>query len=74
MRPRVPLTSRLLKLRNVISKCVRILGFILRCMFALHILLINTFVGKIRRGKLVNWVEKGGFKKIQKLLEIFERE
>ena len=43
-------------------------------MFALRILLINTFVGKIRRGRLVNWVEKGGFKKIQKLLEIFERE
>ena len=43
-------------------------------MFALRILLINTFVGKIQRSRLVNWVEKGGFKKIQKLLEIFERE
>ena len=29
---------------------------------------------KIRRGKLVNWVEKASFKKIQRLLEIFERE
>ena len=36
--------------------------------------LINAFAGKIRRGRLVNWVEKDGFKKIQKLLEISERE
>ena len=43
-------------------------------MFALRILLINTFAGKSRRGRLVNWVEKAGFKKIQKLLEISERE
>ena len=43
-------------------------------MFALHILLINTFAWKIRRGRLENWVEKDGFKKIKKLLEIFEWE
>ena len=43
-------------------------------MFALRILLINTFVGKIRRGILVNWAEKDGFKKIKKLLEISEWE
>ena len=43
-------------------------------MFTLRILLINTFTGKIRRCRLVNWLEKVGFKKIQKLLEIFERE
>ena len=43
-------------------------------MFALRILLINTFAGKSRRGGLVNWVEKAGFKKIQKLLEISEWE
>ena len=30
--------------------------------------------GKSRRGRLVNWVEKASFKKIQKLLEIFEQE
>ena len=30
--------------------------------------------GKSRRGKLVNWVEKASFKKIQRLLEISERE
>ena len=32
------------------------------------------FAGKNRRGKLVNWVEKASFKKIQRLLEISERE
>ena len=31
-------------------------------------------VGKSRRGRLVNWVEKASFKKIQKLLEISKRE
>ena len=31
-------------------------------------------VEKSQRGKLVNWVEKANFEKIQKLLEIFERE
>ena len=30
--------------------------------------------GKSQRGKLVNWVEKVTFKKIQRLLEVFERE
>ena len=30
--------------------------------------------GKSRRGRLVNWVEKASFKKIQKLLEISEWE
>ena len=43
-----------------------------------RILLINMYiffcVGKSRRGRLVNWVEKSSFKKIQKLLEISERE
>ena len=45
--------------------------------YPLHsrILLINIFcAGKSRRGRLVNWVEKASFKKIQKLLEISERE
>ena len=42
-------------------------------MLALRVFLINTFAGKIRRSRLVNWVEKAGFKKIKKLLEIFER-
>ena len=50
------------------------LGFIRCCMFILRILLINTFAGKSRRGRLVNWVEKSGFKKIQKLLEISKQE
>ena len=30
--------------------------------------------GKNQRGKLVNWVKKASFKKIQRLLEISERE
>ena len=41
----------------------------------LLILLLYFFcAGKSRRGKLVNWVEKASFKKIQRLLEISERE
>ena len=32
------------------------------------------FAGKSRRSKLVNWGEKASFKKIQRLLEISERE
>ena len=43
-------------------------------MFSLHIFLINTFARKNQRGRLVNWVEKSSFKKIQKLLEISKRE
>ena len=40
-----------------------------------HILLIHFFfAGKTWRGKLVNWVEKASFKKIQRLLEISKRE
>ena len=45
--------------------------------YPLHsrILLIDIFCGrKSRRGRLVNWEEKASFKKIHKLLEIFERE
>ena len=39
------------------------------------ILLLYFFcAGKSRRGKLVNWVEKASFKKIQRLLEISEWE
>ena len=38
------------------------------------LLLCATCAGKIRRGKLVNWVEKASFEEIRKLLEIFERE
>ena len=41
---------------------------------SLILLLYFFFVGKSRRGKLVNWVEKASFKKIQRLLEIFEWE
>ena len=37
--------------------------------------LINIFfAGKSRRGRLVNWVEKARFKKLQKLLKISEWE
>ena len=36
--------------------------------------LIKMFAGKDRRGRLVNWVEKDGFKKIKKLLEISKLE
>ena len=50
-------------------------GFVCRCTFILRIFLINTFsCRKSRRGRLVNWVEKAGFKNIQKLLEISEWE
>ena len=41
-------------LNRGIPKCVRVLGFIRRYMFSLHILLINTFAWKSRRGILVN--------------------
>ena len=46
------------------------------CLYPLRsrILLLYIFcAGKSRRGRLVNWVEKASFKKIHKLLEIFER-
>ena len=40
-----------------------------------RIFLINIFcAGKRQRGRLVNWVEKASFKKIKRLLEIFEQE
>ena len=40
-----------------------------------RILLLYIFcAGKSQRDKLVNWVEKASFKKIQRLLEISERE
>ena len=35
---------------------------------------IFFYAGKSRRGRLVNWVEKASFKKIQRLLEISEQE
>ena len=35
---------------------------------------IYICIRKSRRGRLVNWVEKASFKKIQKLLEIFDQE
>ena len=38
------------------------------------LLLYIFYVGKSQRGKLVNWVEKARFKKIQRLLEIYEQE
>ena len=42
----------------------------------IHVFYYYIFVctGKSWRGKLVNWVEKANFKKIQRLLEIFEQE
>ena len=43
-------------------------------MCARALLLCVACVGKNRRGKLVNWVEKANFEKIQKLLEISEWE
>ena len=45
--------------------------------YPLHLrtLLLYIFcAGKSRRGKLVNWVEKASFEKIQRLLEISEPE
>ena len=46
-----------------------------RLSFTFTYLIICFFsIGKSWRGKLVNWVEKASFKKIQKLLEISERE
>ena len=47
------------------------------CVYPLRsrtLLLYIFYAGKSRRGRLVNWVEKASFKKIQKLLEISERE
>ena len=42
--------------------------------YTLKLVFFFFFSGKSRRGKLVNWVEKASFKKIQSLLEISERE
>ena len=45
--------------------------------YPLHSRIIYIYIyyaGKSRRGRLVNWVEKANFKKIQWLLEIFEQE
>ena len=49
--------------------------------FYAYILYVRVFyyyiffcAGKSQRGKLVNWVEKANFKKIQRLLEISKRE
>ena len=59
------------------------MGSVCRCIFTrlsftfayLIIIIIIIFcAGKCLRGRLVNWVEKASFKKIQKLLEISEWE
>ena len=42
--------------------------------FAYFIIIYFLCAGKNRKGKLVNWVEKASFKKIQKLLKISELE
>ena len=80
MRPRVPLTFRLI--------------LTMRCLFQVcmsnraHLLMYFSYVysytrvsslwvicaGKGRRGKLVHWVERASFAKIHRLLEIFEQE
>ena len=39
-----------------------------------HVYFFFFYAGKSRRSKLVNWGEKASFKKIQRLLEISERE
>ena len=81
MRPRAPLTSPFVLNQSMSFPCV----FKLRdmhvgaflCVYPLRsrILLLYIFcTGKSQRGKLVNWVEKASFKKIQRLLEISERE
>ena len=50
------------------------------CIFRMPILCTRVSLlwvvraGKIRRGKLVHWVEIAGFEKIQRLLEISEQE
>ena len=53
-----------------VCRCIFTLSFT----FAYFIIIYFFFVGKSQKGKLVNWVEKASFKKIQRLLEIFERE
>ena len=42
--------------------------------FAYFIIIYFFVQGKAERGKLVNWVEKASFKKIQRLHEISEQE
>ena len=39
-----------------------------------HNLLLATCAGKKRRGRLVNWVEKGNLQKIRRLLEVAKQE
>ena len=57
------------------------MGFVCGCisthLYFTFMYFINIYffcTGKSHRGKLVNWVEKASFKKIQRLLEISERE
>ena len=59
---------------NVFPRCVVCVLLHAYFMCARALLLCVACAGKNRRGKLVNWVEKASFEKIQKLLEISERE
>ena len=81
MRSRAPLTSRLLLTNQCRSQVCSSSGICMLVHLYTSILYVCVFyyyiffcAGKSWRGRLVNWVEKANFKKIQKLLEISEPE
>ena len=80
MRPRVPLTFRLmLTMRCIFQVCISNRAHLL--MYLLYVysctwvsLLWVICARKDQRGKLVHWVERVSFAKIRRLLEISEQE
>ena len=78
MRPRAPLTSRLLLTNQCHSQVCSSFGICMLVHLYASILYVRVFYyhffsKESLRGRLVNWVEKANFEKIQKLLEISER-
>ena len=80
MRPRVPLTFRLmLTIKCIFQVCTSNGDCLLVYFSYAHLctrvsLFSVVYAGKSRRGKLVHWVERASFKKILRLLEISEQE
>ena len=62
------------------SRCVQVTGLNCCCNFRMPNLCTHVslswvvYVGRIRRSKLVHWVERASFERIRRLLEIFEQE
>ena len=80
MRPQVPLTFRLmLTIRCLFQACTSDGAYLLVYFSYAHLctcvsLLWVVCAGKSRKGKLVHWVERASFRKIQRFLEISEQE